>query len=434
MKKHLVIVGAAVAAISVAPAYAQDCPCDCYFSGDCNSGEFCNWGNLSIEDSCFWRQPKPQGVVGANCDQDYNDWGQCDGICSASAATTLFSEEPVDQLIGGVALWAAAFNEASSGGGGFVDPLVITEAESLAYTSPEIFDYLGKVVIEALLISRGEDYIIFPKTDMHRTEDVAVEALGDDNCRARAGNVALEILLAEMAEAGSGAGLLDQLPAGCLDNELLTRVCGGSGDPLSCLYGRLYDFGAAIARGGREGGIAAVGANCDTTVADPRLEPLGGRYLLAIPDTTGLQDVALRLTSPSLPCLIRYITPEGTLSVNPVFLPPTEWGSVAVSDAMIIPDTVYELTATSGTNDSQTVTASTWKWADADSNDVVNYADIQLTVLGFQLSDVVTMEAVDHEPCYPNAVINFNDIQHSVFSFQGMAFLETGCGTPCSSE
>ncbi|MCH8173773.1 MAG: hypothetical protein IIC59_01175 [Proteobacteria bacterium] len=84
-------------------------------------------------------------------------------------------------------------------------------------------------------------------------------------------------------------------------------------------------------------------------------------------------------------------------------------------------------------------------WADADDNRVVNFADVQLAVLGFQGSyinsiparTVAAVDIVGFAPCEPEQVVNFADVQQFILAFKGAKYnpdvLSTSddCDVPC---
>ncbi|MHC4948478.1 MAG: hypothetical protein ACYTG1_09475 [Planctomycetota bacterium] len=247
---------------SVRPAAAQECPCDCYFSSDCEPGNFCNWGTLSEEDSCFWRTPKPQGNPGAGCDQDYNNWGQCDGICELSEAESAYSVESLDNLTTGISLWGAALTDAARRGGGQPDAERVAAVRGLGYVEPRLADGLWRVTVEVLMLTAGSDVLRFPTSDGFRSEEALMKDLSADPALADLADLALRALLAEIRTAGSGRPFIDEIEsrglAARLDPSIYALVCRDEPTNTDCLYRRLVDMGEAIGRGGR-GGVAANG-------------------------------------------------------------------------------------------------------------------------------------------------------------------------------
>lgn len=261
MKTRLILAAIAATALMTAavPVQAQTCPCDCYFSSDCSGGMFCNWGNLSVEDTCFWRTPKPQGSPGANCDEDFDNWGQCDGICSPSNGPSPFRDESIRDLVEGLQLWGDAFTEAALAGGGPVDADLVDRIYSIPFYNPNMANDLGRVVVEVMMLSRGVDFFGSPQHDGYLSIDFQTNALSEDDCAVQAGNLALEALIAEVRQAGSGAGLVDLIPASCFDEGTLASVCQGA-DRNDCLYDVLARIGESM--GEVEGGVAGGGSDC----------------------------------------------------------------------------------------------------------------------------------------------------------------------------
>ena len=61
---------------------------------------------------------------------------------------------------------------------------------------------------------------------------------------------------------------------------------------------------------------------------------------------------------------------------------------------------------------------------------VANLEDVQLAVLAFQGDFLVSLEAVDIEPCVPNGVVNLADAFFIVTAFQGTPYSDL-CEAPC---
>ncbi|MGB0714606.1 MAG: hypothetical protein ACPGXK_01935 [Phycisphaerae bacterium] len=257
----------------VGTANAQTCPCDCYFSGDCNPGQFCDYGNLSIEDSCFWRQPKPFGSVGAGCQDVFNDWGQCDGICTGNAQTQIFSFEEPSMLMEAVALWGEAFTVSAAQGGGSPLPELVAQIRNMPWSDEKSANRTGKVVVELMILTLGEKSVVFPGFEGFQSEDMQILDLSDDFCRIQTGNAAISALLGEMRGAGMGADAFDMMRIDCLDQRMLARVCSGF-DTGDCLYTRIQDFAQVLTRSGREdatdsgNGATASGGLCGECVND----------------------------------------------------------------------------------------------------------------------------------------------------------------------
>jgi len=230
----------------------QPCPCDCYFSFDCAGSAFCDYGNLSIEDSCLWRTPKPQGQVGAGCDQDYDDWGQCDGICNPPGLVQTFTQEHVGFLSEGISLWSDAFLTSARNGGGFPTTDTLVKVQALPFEDHRMPNMLGRAVVEILLISTGPDAVLFPDQGKnYLSHEVAMRDLSAAPLRVRAGELALQALVAEIQSAGAGQAWIQQIEPDALNAPLLANMCAGTNDVNDCLYQRVAVFGEAIGRGGR---------------------------------------------------------------------------------------------------------------------------------------------------------------------------------------
>ncbi len=231
-------------------ALADPCPCNCYFSGDCSGGAFCNWGNLAIEDTCFWRLPKPQGAPGAGCDEVYDDWGQCDGICDSGGSDSVFDGEDPVSLIKGVQYWAGAIGEAAQTGGGFLSEQIVSDLAELRFEHQFVHIALGRSTIEALMYARGYSFAILPDGRRVFPDDVAIQADANRAGAARAAEFIVQTLVAEMREEGAGRTFFMEIDPASLDSDMLAMVCGGADDTLGCVYGRIADMGRFIGRGG----------------------------------------------------------------------------------------------------------------------------------------------------------------------------------------
>lgn len=116
--------------------------CTCYFSSDCNAGEFCDWGpgGFSTVDICEWRVTKPEGIPGNGCDGPYiGAWipNICDGICAPSSAGSALGHEDEALIAEAVSIWARAMIEPAVAGGGPIDPVLAARAEALPFRLPE---------------------------------------------------------------------------------------------------------------------------------------------------------------------------------------------------------------------------------------------------------------------------------------------------------
>lgn len=143
--------------------------------------------------------------------------------------------------------------------------------------------------------------------------------------------------------------------------------------------------------------------------------------------------VALRVTSPDWPCLLKYVQANGTLNDNPVFQLPVDWDTIIITGGLIVPSSEYVVEAECGAFLSDPDSATTCLWGDIDCNGVVNFTDIQVLILGFQgnFTPGIPFEAMDIDPCSPQGVLNFTDIQRTILAFLGQTYAETGCPVPC---
>jgi hypothetical protein len=242
----------AVIAAATPAVRAQDCPCNCYFGTDCETGDFCNWGFLLEEDSCWWRKPKPPGGVGSGCNRDHGSYGRCDGKCmpvgGASAGKSVVGGETTDDLLVGVAAWGRALTDISLAGGGTPTPEWSRRIAAIDFDNPTVSYGLWRMVVEVLMLSRGETYVSFPPDDAYSLWEVAVGDLRGEPAARRNGDVAIRALLAEIREKGTGRKILERIDVTALDRAFYGRFCD-SPDLRACLYERIADMGAVIGAG-----------------------------------------------------------------------------------------------------------------------------------------------------------------------------------------
>lgn len=207
---------------------------------------------------------------------------------------------------------------------------------------------------------------------------------------------------------GSGACLSNYEPTGtpCDDGDICTEddecdvgLCAGTPVPASPVLGNL-------------------GPKAFKVTAQPPGSPV---------------PVALHVTSPTWPCLSKYVQANGTLDNNPVFQTPNQWGIKIIKGALVVPGSTYRVVAECGAFASAQASISTCPWGDVDCNQVVNFTDIQYLLLAFQgnFGPGIPFAAMDIDPCTPQGVINFTDIQRDVLAFQGQTYAQTGCPVPC---
>lgn len=142
--------------------------------------------------------------------------------------------------------------------------------------------------------------------------------------------------------------------------------------------------------------------------------------------------VALKVTSPTYPCLLRYIQPDGTLGVNPVFQLPAAWGTVVVNGALVVPSATYVIEEECDSFVSPPASVDTCMWGDINCNKIVNVADIQLVTLAFNaIYSGFPFERFDITPCTPNGIINVADIQRVVLVQTIGQTYASICPVPC---
>ncbi len=161
----------------------------------------------------------------------------------------------------------------------------------------------------------------------------------------------------------------------------------------------------------------------------PTVVGFGGLAIKVTPlPANSTAPVALRLTSPTWPCVDKYITAAGSLGAVPVFQTPAVWGTVTVAHPDIVPSSTYVVVAECGSLTSNPGQGITGVWGDMDLNGIVNFSDVFLLVAVFK-GQVPNIPAIyDITPCEPNNLVNFSDISLVVRAFQSAPY---PCAIPC---
>lgn len=210
-----------------------DFHCTCYFSGDCNSGDFCNWGVLTQEDNCEWTLNKPNGVVGAGCDVLYPGvgWigGICDGVCQPAAAGSLPGAENRALIREAIGHWTSSMLVPSMRpGGGPLDDGFARKALDLPFAHPESALQIGRQVADLLMLSGvPEFYLYFCRWESYNGgvehhPPGANPDLSGQRCRAAFAQQLADALAAEVDTPGAGRALLAARPG----------ICAGTGETL----------------------------------------------------------------------------------------------------------------------------------------------------------------------------------------------------------
>lgn len=170
----------------------------------------------------------------------------------------------------------------------------------------------------------------------------------------------------------------------------------------------------------------------------PTAQGVASRSITVAPQPSeSTHPVALHLSSPNFPCLSRYLDEHGTIVDEPVFLPPTDWGTVLVTGQDIIPSaadhpTVYEIRAICDPVDQDSTDAAQaipYVWGDVNNDLTVDSFDILCVLDGFQGTFLnCSFIAVNLTPCIPDGVINLFDILAVLDAFIGEPF---PCASPC---
>lgn len=219
--------------------------CNCYFSGDCNSGMFCDWGPAGpfTEDICNWRVPKPNGVPGGGCNIDHEGGPGpiCDGYCSPSSNGSIFGHEEPELVIAAIQIWTRAMMEPALAGGGPMAADLAEEALNLPFKNPDAALLAGRHVADMLSLSVGlVFYEFFCHFEYHPNEPGNVIDLSGDPCRYEAGRLTMEALVAEMSQPGDAAAIVNRIPTFCPDwSQMFGPRCPSGPQSLNCLLMRI---------------------------------------------------------------------------------------------------------------------------------------------------------------------------------------------------
>ncbi len=225
--------------------------CDCYFSSDCASGSFCDYGpgGFSTEDICDWMDIKPQGTPGAGCTVVHvGAWGGdiCDGICAPSRSGSNLGNEDPAKVAQGIRLWAEAMITPSTAGGGSLSQSLVEQVFAIDWVSPSAAVSLGRHVTDLLILSADKGfYGYFCHWEQHQNEpdpSTWVDLSGDP-CRAQIARQITEALAREVEAAGSGLGSLVALPAACPQwRSFFAEQCNEGDGTLGCVENRVRDL------------------------------------------------------------------------------------------------------------------------------------------------------------------------------------------------
>ncbi|HRC88269.1 MAG TPA: hypothetical protein PK413_21990, partial [Thermoanaerobaculia bacterium] len=223
--------------------------CNCYFSPDCLTGNFCDWGVLTSEDNCFWAIPKPQGGPGSGCTTDFEGpWaaGICDGYCVPSSRGSRYATENREMLLEAISMWGTAILEPSAEGGGPVDPVMATRALALPFVGSHTALELGRHTNEVLTLAASADFYhhfcAYEMNPVATQHEIGID-LSSDPCRLEAGWIALDALSSEIRQPGTAVLVLGQIPQFCPSWQGVAGTRCGVGDAaLSCLARRIEDL------------------------------------------------------------------------------------------------------------------------------------------------------------------------------------------------
>lgn len=212
---------------------------------------------------------------------------------------------------------------------------------------------------------------------------------------------------------------------------------------------------------------------CTAILCEPPIVWASGCRYIDITPAPGNGPVALLVKGnagdPNVSCISLYVQADGVLGVTPLYQTPEAWGVIHAYGSQVHPSSTYDIQAdcgkTSGDVVSSVVSATTWKWGDANNSLSSDISDILRVVDGFlglfvrhafpctsdadcqdpinspffecdvvegfcvsgttQSLDFIDFPAIETN-CLPNRIVNIVDVLASVDAWLGDAF-------PCSS-
>lgn len=163
--------------------------------------------------------------------------------------------------------------------------------------------------------------------------------------------------------------------------------------------------------------------NCE--ISAPFLSAVGSRYLQLMPPM-GSTPIALRLDSPDLPCLLKYVQADGSLGDSPVYMPGNSWNVYFLSGLEIIPATEYHVRADTGSGVSNPAIATTWNWGELTNDTSVDVDDILCSLATFagQFStcSIYAGDLKGASGFNPNLAINLDDLLAVIGAFANPAY------------
>ncbi|MBT8144930.1 MAG: hypothetical protein KJO55_09535 [Gammaproteobacteria bacterium] len=220
-------------------------PCNCYFSGDCAAGSFCDYGpgGFTVEDICVWRGEKPEGTPDWGCSFEVNagtgGWppGVCDGRCVSATEGSFIGFENQALIGQTLNVWAQAMIEPSAAGGGPVDSQLANVATAIQFEGQGVPLMLGRHAADALAMAAGEPFhLYFCHYEGHPEDlDPPVVNLAGDSCRIEAGYLTVQALAAEIEEPGAAPAIMAGIVDICPDwQNMFGTQCDAGPDALKC--------------------------------------------------------------------------------------------------------------------------------------------------------------------------------------------------------
>ncbi len=221
-------------------------PCTCYFSNDCPSGTFCDYGpgSFSTEDICVWRDIKPDGTVGAGCsiesDLTTGAWTPdiCDGVCSASVNGSTIGLEDHNMVTQAIQFWGDAMLNPSEAGGGPVDPTMASRALALNFSVQDVALVVGRQAADALAMAAGEPFHnYFCHYEGHPEDgNPPVVNLAGDSCRVAAGRITINALVSEIQTPGAAKEIMQDILNVCPTTwqQMFATQCDAGPGALAC--------------------------------------------------------------------------------------------------------------------------------------------------------------------------------------------------------
>jgi len=165
----------------------------------------------------------------------------------------------------------------------------------------------------------------------------------------------------------------------------------------------------------------------------PPAVAISPKHIRVLPEQNWTDPVAVQVTSPDWPCLLKYVDLDGSLTDAPVYEYSHYWGTVVVSGVEIVPGSSYKMRFVDEFVSSAPHTTTTHSWGDVDGSGTVNLADALQVIQAIEGSgSLLARSAADISPCTPDGNVSLVEALEVILAIEGKTYADTGCPGPCS--